>query len=240
MTNRLVFDVDGKNCYVRMPNQKEINDGELIYKTKYSEALRFGALSAAEADSIIKDREIWSQKDEEEKLRLFVRLHELGDELMLIDKFTDAANHIYEMEQVRTDILRLNMRKSNILDNTAESYADDHRLQFYVTVCSFYADDNVIFEDVDDYLLRAQDEIAKVCMTKLIHLIANDGQDFRQEWPEFKWRIKHGLIDENLNPVKEKMEEFVRQASAETADEAELVAKTIADASENKEKVEEN
>ncbi len=131
------------------------------------------------------------------------------------------------MERVRTDILRLNMRKNNILDNTAESYADDHRLQFYCSACSFYADDNKIYEDVDDYLNRASDEISITSMTKLIHLIANEGKDFRQEWPEFQWRIKHGLLDENLNPIKEKMEEFIKKASEEATGEAEAVKKAI-------------
>ena len=92
--SNLIFDVDGKNCYVRLPNQKEINDGDFVYKTKYSEAIRYGALSAAEATRIIEDREIWTKGDDAELQRLFIELHKLGDELMLIDRFTDLL-HIF-------------------------------------------------------------------------------------------------------------------------------------------------
>lgn len=219
--DKLEFTCDEKKAYVRMPNQKEINEGDLIYKTKYSEALRYGALSAAEANRIIQEREIWGPSDETEVRELFVKLHGLGDKLMATDKFADAAAIIFDMERVRTDILRLNMRKNNILDNTAESYADDHRLQYYCVACSYYGDDNRIFKDVNDYLDRASEDIAKVCMTKLIHLIANEGKDFRAEWPEFQWRMKHGLIDDQMNPVKEKMDEFVRVASEEAKEAAE-------------------
>lgn len=213
--NKLAFEVSGQKYYVRMPNQKDINEGDLVYKTKYSEALRYGALSAAEAQKILDEREIWTKGDDVTVQELFFKLHEFGDKLMKTDKFAVAANIIYEMEKVRTDILRLNMRKNNILDNTAEAYADDHRLQFYCVVCSFHEDDNQIFKDIHDYLDRAQEEIATVVMTKTIHLIANDGKDFRSEWPEFKWRIEKGLIDDELNPIQEKMDEFVKRAAKE-------------------------
>ena len=215
MSKKLNFEHEDKKLYVRMPNQKEINDGDLVYKTKYSDALRYGALSAAEANNIITKREIWTPTDDAEVRDLFIKLQELGEKLMGTDKFSNAAGVIFDMERVRTDILRKNMTKNNILDNTAESYADDHRLQFYCVACSYYGDDNPVFADVDDYLERAGEDVAKLCMTKLIHLIANDGKDFRSEWPEFQWRLKHGLIDEEMNPVKDKMDEFVRLASDE-------------------------
>ena len=213
--NKLTFTEGKAEYFVRMPTQKDINEGDLVYKTKYSEALRYGALSAAEAQKIIAERDIWTRQDDLDVQELFMQLHALGDELMKTEKFALAANTIYEMEKVRTDILRLNMRKNNVLDNTAEAYADDHRLQFYCVACAFHKDGSQIFQNIDEYLERASEDIAATCMTKIIHLIANEGKDFRAEWPEFKWRVEKGLVDENLNPIQERMDEFITQASKE-------------------------
>ncbi len=213
--NKLDYTVEENNYYVRIPNQRDMNNADLIYKTKYSEALRYGALTAAEAQKIIDDREIFGPNDEAEVRKLFIELHALGEKLMDTEKFTKAAELIFEMEQLRGKIMHINMRKNNILDNTAESYADEHRLQFYAVACSFGEDEKPVFKDIDDYLERATEEVARVSLTKIIHLIANEGKDFRTEWPEYQWRMRHGLMDEDLNINQEKLDEVLKEASEE-------------------------
>ena len=213
--NKLEFKQDEITYYARLPNQRDMNDADLIYKTKYSEALRYGALTAAEAQKIIDERKIFGPEDQAEIRELFMKLHKLGEKLMDTDKFTDAADTIFEMEQVRTDIMRINMRKNNILDNTAESYADEHRLQFYTVACTFHSDDQPVFKNIDDYLERAEEPIAQLALTKVIHLIANDGKDFRSDWPEFQWRIKNGFMDEDLTPNQEKLDSAMAEAEKE-------------------------
>jgi hypothetical protein len=223
--NKLEFMVDGKKYYVRLPNQREMNEGDLVYKTKYSEALRFGALTTAESLRIIEERKIYGPEDDVKIRDLFFKLYELGKKLMETSKFAEGADLIFQMERVRTDILRINMRKNNILDNTAESYADEHRLQFYTVVCTFHENGQLVFKNVDEYLERATEEIAKTAITKTIHLIANEGKDFRAEWPEYQWRIKQGLVDEQLNPLPENTKKLVEEANKEITEEVTKVAK---------------
>lgn len=223
--NKLEFMVDGKKYFVRLPNQREMNEGDLVYKTKYSEALRFGALTTAESLRIIEERKIYGPEDDVKIRDLFFKLYELGKKLMEIDKFAEAADLIFQMEKVRTDILRINMRKNNILDNTAEAYADEHRLQYYAVACSFHEGGQQIFKNVDEYLERASEEIAKVAITKTIHLIANEGKDFRAEWPEYQWRMKHGLVDEQLNPIPENAKKLIEEANKEITEEVTKVTK---------------
>jgi hypothetical protein len=225
--NKLEFVVDDKNYYVRIPNQRDMNKADLVYKTKYSEALRFGALTAAEAQKIIDERKIFGPEDEAAVRALFIELHGLGEKLLKTEKFTAAAEIIFKMEEVRGNIMRINMRKNNILDNTAESYADEHRLQFYAVACSFTEDGQSIFKDTDEYLERATESVAKVALTKIIHLIANDGKDFRSEWPEYQWRIQHGLMDEQLNLNQEKLDEVLKEASDEISKVASSATKNV-------------
>jgi hypothetical protein len=213
--NRLDFDLDGKKYFIRLPTQRDMNEADLVYKTKYSEALRYGALSTAEALKIISERKIYNSEDDFKIKELFFKLHELGEKLLSITKFSPAAEVIFEMEKVRNEIISINMKKNNILDNTAEAYADEHRLQFYSVACTFASDGKQVFKDVDEYLERASESLAKVAITKTIHLIANGGKDFRAEWPEYRWRVKQGLMDENLNPIKENIDKFVEEANSE-------------------------
>jgi len=210
--NKLDFELEGKKYYVRIPNQREMNEADLIYKTKYSEALRYGALTSAEAQKIIDDREIFVNSDVVEVKKLFEQVAKQGTALMETEDYEKAADLIIQIEQTRMKIMEINRKKSNILDNTAESYADEHRLQFYTFSCSFYEDGTLIFKDINDYLERAAEPIAILSLNKMIYLIANDGKDFRQEWPEYKWRIEHGLMDENLVPTDKKVDELLEKA----------------------------
>jgi len=222
---KLDFEVDGKKYYVRLPNQRDMNEADLIYKTKYSEALRYGALTTAEAFRIIEDRKIYGPEDEAKVKELFFKLYNMGEELLKIEQFAPAADLIFEMERVRNEIMSINMRKNNILDNTAESYADEHRIQFYAVACTFHSDGKLVFKDINEYLERAEEAIAKVSLTKVIHLIANGGKDFRSEWPEYRWRIKQGLMDKDLNPIQENIDKFVEKANAEVDEATEKVTK---------------
>lgn len=215
MMNKLDFEVDGIKYYVRMPNQRDINEGDLVYKTKYSEALRFGALTHAEAFRIIEERKIFGREDEKKIRDLFFELNELGKKLNDTSKLQDAAMIMFDMEKLRTQIVEITLRKNNILDNTAESYADEHRLQFYTVACTFDHNNKHVFANVDEYIDRASEELAQVAITKTIHLIANEGKDFRYEWPEYQWRLKHGFIDEELKPIPGKTEEAIEAAQAE-------------------------
>ena len=56
------------------------------------------------------------------------------------------------MKVLRDKIMLMNLRRNSILDNTAESYADDHRIQFYVVACTFDDDGSKTFADLDAYL----------------------------------------------------------------------------------------
>ena len=212
--DKLEFEYKGEKYYIKKPSQKEINEAELVYKVKYSEALRNGAVTGPEARKIMSSRDIWSADDDTQLRKLFLDLADKSRELEKTDSLNKGSALIYEMEKIRMDIMTLNMRRNSILDNTAESYADEHRLQYYVLACAHKATGEKLYDSMDHYLAYANDEIAKIAITKTIHLIANEGKDFRSDWPETIWRQKKGLVDKDLNPVPEKIKEVLDEMTS--------------------------
>jgi uncharacterized coiled-coil DUF342 family protein len=68
----VTLDDDSKVTWeFRRPSQKVLNKAEMIYRAKFSEALRGGLLLSAEATKVLKDRGLWdvAQEQEERQLR---------------------------------------------------------------------------------------------------------------------------------------------------------------------------
>lgn len=213
--DKLEFSFGENKYYVTQPTQADINEAELIYKVKYSQATRLGAMTSTEAQKIIEKRNLWTIDDQENVHKLIVKLNDKGKKLLDTTKLAVGGQMLFEMKNLRDEIMMLNLRRNCILDNTAESYADDHRIQFYVVACVFHEDGKKTFEDLDAYLLIAGTEFGKTCLIKVITLIAHGGEDFRDSWPETQWRKKLGLIDDDYNPIKEQMDKLVKETLTE-------------------------
>ena len=76
------FKVGEKDYSVVAPTQQQIADADLVYKSNYSEAVRFGALTHSEAMRIIKERKIWTIKDEEKAMEIIKDITKLGNNKM--------------------------------------------------------------------------------------------------------------------------------------------------------------
>jgi len=215
MKTRIDFKTEKGKFYALRPTQQHIMDAELVYKTKYSEALRYGALTTAEAVKIIETRDLWTEDDKKQVSDLLLEVHALGQKLKKETSVTKGLDLVNEIESKRIDILRVNMKRNAILDNTSESYADEQRLQFYIVECTFKDDGTQLFKNKIE-LISASDEYHTVLATKfIIYLISNAGEDFREGWPDYEWRKSHGLVNDHMEPIEELPEEFVQKLEKE-------------------------
>ena len=215
MKTRIDFETEAGKFYATRPTQLHTMDAELVYKTKYSEALRYGALTTAEAVRIIEERDLWTDDDKQKVSDLLLEVHEMGKLLTKETSVTKGLEMVTEIQDKRIDILRVNMKRNAILDNTSESYADEQRLQFYIVECTFKEDGTRLFKNKSE-LITASDDEATVLATKfIIYLISNEGEDFRAGWPDYEWRKKHSLINEHMEPVSELPEDFKQKLEDE-------------------------
>ncbi len=215
MRDRIEFVVDGKKYHVLKPTQEQTAQAEFVYKTKYSEALRYGALTHHEAQRIIEERNLFNEDDAKKSAKLLLKATELGSKLGETTSVTEGLEVLTEIDATRKEILMLNRKRNAILDNTAEAYADEQRLHYYIVSTTFQENGERAFASTEDLISRSDDEVAVKATRYVIYMVANDGEDFRVDWPDYQWRVKHGLVDSEMEPVSELPEEFVKQLEAE-------------------------
>ena len=215
MKTRIDFKVGDKSYYILKPTQEQVAEAEFTYKTKYSEALRFGALTHHEAQRIIEERNLFTEEDAKESSRLMIEAANLGTALDKSDSVSEGLDIIEKIDNIRRDILILNRKRNAILDNTSEAYADEKRLHFYIVSTTFDSNGNKVFSSIEDLLNRSDEEVAVKATRFVIYMIANKGEDFRKEWPDYQWRVKNGLVNEDMEPVSELPKEFKEKLEAE-------------------------
>lgn len=215
MKDKIEFTVDGEKYYVLKPTQEQTAQAEFVYKTKYSEALRYGALTHHEAQRIIEERSLFTEEDSKESTALLIKATNLGHKLQKTDSASDGLDIIQDIDNTRKEILILNRKRNAILDNTSESYADEQRLHYYIVSTTFKSNGEKAFANSENLISRGNDPIAVKATKYVIYMIANDGEDFRTDWPDYQWRIKNGLVDSEMEPVKELPKAFKDKLESE-------------------------
>lgn len=197
----------------RRPSQKVLNKAELIYRAKFSEALRNGLLLSAEATKVLKERGLWdaAQEVEEREMRDEIAKLEgkLEDKTLSNKAGKDLCSKIADL---RVKLSEHGSVVSSTMENTCESIANDERNQFLTAECVYYADSSQkVYKDVDDFKSRrdkpgAIDAYREAIISSLEVVVGRElPSDLTEEYAENKWLSTRKLDeDKEEKPVKKK------------------------------------
>lgn len=143
-------------------NQVILTKGDFVYRENFSKAIRAGIMTNAEANKLLRDRNIWTEEQERELVDLQIELAQLEDKLIKIKKRDAESLGIFnKIKEVRRSIADINSIRSSVVDNTAESVAAEMRTQFYASECTVYNNSGKkVFRDMKDFLMRLDEKVA--------------------------------------------------------------------------------
>ena len=217
-------DEDEETWEFRRPNQKTLNKADLIYRAKFSEALRMGLLLNAEAIKVLKERGLWdsAQEDEERVMR---------DEIASLEsKLEDPTLSNKDGKDLCSNIADLRVKLSDhgsivtsTMENTCESIANDERNQFLTAQCVHHSGGQKVYKDVDDFKSRraepgAIDAYREAIISSLEVVVGRElPSDLTEEYAENKWLSTRDVKNETEEdkPVKKKKARKKKTAKAE-------------------------
>ena len=157
-------DKDGNEVELRFNdlNQVVLTKGDFVYREYFSKAIRAGVMTQAEATKILKDRNIWSDNDEDELINYKVKISQLQSKLNEMNKRDADSLALYDqIKSLRTKVADLGAIRSDIIDNTAESMATEMRTQFFASECAVYNNSGKrVFQNLEDFRARLDEDIA--------------------------------------------------------------------------------
>ena len=205
--------IEKELCF-KNPNQEELLALDLEYRKVFSQCLREGIISEAEAKKIAEKNGVWTREDEKQISTLAFEIGLLESIVRNEDKKStekQIEESIVKLSERRSDLISLINRKVEVVSNSAEGLASQQRMHKFVQLCCVLSNDtNRLFNDIESYESFAQNEpeiLSEIYKQAYFHEFG-DPDNLTKEWPEIKY-------------LKNKVEEAKKEQEAKEPSEAE-------------------
>ncbi len=197
-----VFDTvdrNGKDIKLKLikPNQKDISDADLRYKTKFAQALRDKVMTRAQAEKLIRENQILDQDSLIRRDQISNKLSVLRGGLLSLKDREKGLRVIKEINELRDELENINNLTLDIMNQTAEAYAEEFRLQWLACVLTRTEDDEKYYEDYEDFNKSMSEQATLDIVKNLILFINNLKDNFELEFGENQWLMEQDIIKED-------------------------------------------
>lgn len=208
--NKKVFTVkiDGVDVElsIKKPTASIRIDAKLIYNKMWKQAVDSGSMLRRNIEKEAEKLGLWNDssrqevEDTAEQLRSLER--KLRGEAKNFSSKDEAKACALEMRRLRSKLLELNHGKDELYVYTAESFADDAMMKYFVSQCC--VDNNTgkpYFKNYEDFLLQSETEVAREAVNNYYELIYSDVEDIPTSWQENIFLKKYRFVDDKLRLI---------------------------------------
>lgn len=202
--NRIKVECGDQVVYVVKPGTKEVTGAKKASNKAFKEALDSGCFLRSKLDQIMREQGLWSDAMQKEVDEINQRIVENTKKLKRGNMELEEARKIaIEIKKDRNASL-LKMSKTRELEAySAEGQADNAGFDYLVSVCTVDESGKPIFSSLEDYLERADEEIASKAAAELGQLVYGLDPDWEKKLPENEFLIKYKFCNEDLSLVNE-------------------------------------
>ncbi len=179
------------------PSFKVGNQADRYYKKAFADAIRDGIPTAFQFREELSENEYHGKVSDriseidEELAGLEKELDDCGD-----DKVEDGKALVEKMQELRGLRILESFKINSIYENTAESYAENIRNQFYAAELTHDKSGKKVWASFDDFLDEESDILAQTAISTVMLFNAKIAANYQMDFAENKWRLARGLINE--------------------------------------------
>ena len=195
--------------YVEKPNNEVVKGADRYRAKAWNECILDGIVTKKELSTLMKKRGIWSDKKEDEQQAITKEINQLEQKLYLecgkrSSKRAEGKEIAIQIRRKRNELRQLISEKMGLEENTAEALADNSRFDYIVAHCTFHANGEKVYKDIDDYNSKSADEVAYTAASALAEMMYSIDSDFEKNLPENKWLKNRELVNDDLALVDDK------------------------------------
>ena len=201
-TEDITIEINGekKVFTVKSPSLKEQREGQKVYNTAFTDAIKSNSVVRAKMDDVLEEQGLWNQEKQQKYTALQQQLID-GEKKLAKGGFslTEAKKLALKMRQIRMEIRDLISVRTSLDNHSAEGQADNARFNYLVSACVVYKEnDKPYFKDLADYMDRQDDPVALEGAQKLANMIYGLDNNFEKNLPENKFLKKYKFVNEDL------------------------------------------
>jgi hypothetical protein len=199
------------NIVVKRPNNAMLSEAQRVGAKIWTECVRDGIMTKKELEKFMKEQGIWDEsKDSEQKTKI-KEIADLEKQLYIGGKngklrASEGKDIAIQMRIKRNELRELISEKLSLEQNTAESISDNSRFDFLVANCTFYENGQKVYNNLEEYKLKADSEIGFSAATALASMLYAVDRDFEAKLPENKFLKMFNFVDDSLTLVNDKGE----------------------------------
>jgi hypothetical protein len=206
---RVEVDVDGKKVkiLVKQPGNKVLSAAQRVAAKAWTDCVRDGIMTKKELVKFMKEQGIWNEdKDKEEKDKI-KQINDLERSLYIQGgkskrlKLSEAKEIAVQMRLARAELRDLISERIALEQNTAESLSDNARFDYIVSQCTFDNNSKKVYNNLDDYLNRSDDEVAFAAASALAQLMYSIDKNVEANLPENRFLSKFNFVNDDLSLV---------------------------------------
>lgn len=204
-------DVNGNKTkiVVKKPNNITISQAQRVGAKAWTDCVRDGIMTKKELEKFMKEQGIWDDgKDKEQKkivediAALEKRLY-VGSQGHTKLKASEGKEIAIQMRIKRAELRDLIAERISLEQNTAESISDNARFDYLVSNCTFYENGQKVYNNLDEYRQKADDEIAFTAASTLAGMLYSVDRDFEAKLPENKFLKMFNFVNDDLSLVNQ-------------------------------------
>ncbi len=190
------------------PSQKVLSEAQKTQNATWAELVRAKTVVRAAMDGVLRDQGLWGDDQEAELMKLQGDLFEVSKRLPAgkngYDSLATAKEAALGAMKKRQRVFELLSKRNSLDEYTAEAQAEQARTNFLTVACTVYNDDRKpFFRNLEDFQERLDDPATSTAATKLLIFLNDLNLDFEKEYPENQFLVKHGVLNEKLQFVKD-------------------------------------
>jgi hypothetical protein len=193
------------------PNQSQIFELDKFYRKIFSECIREGIMTEAEAKKRFAESGAWTKEEETEIQVLIQKLAFNSAKLGLMKELNDESSElISSIQEDRSEMFELISRKTELLSNTAEGMANEQKVFKYIALCLCDKEGLNLFgseEELEKYASDNSDDFSVVVQEAYSIVYGVDySKDLTADWAEVQFLIgiEEGSKDNKKKPKKTK------------------------------------
>lgn len=185
------------------PPLKDRKEADKIYNNTFTEALQSKAVVRARLDDLLVDQGLW---DDSKQQKFETLQKEILDNERRLAKggisLKQAKEIALEMKKLRSKLRDLISVKTNLDVHTAEGQADNAKFNYLVYACTLHkGTNNKFFSSYENYLERANEEVAVLAAQTLANMIYGLDANYEQKLPENKFLMDYKFVDSELRLI---------------------------------------